>query len=316
MDEKISLVVVGVGHLGWHHLRLASSLPCWQCAGAYDIDPGRLARACQEFGVPQLGSLEEAIQVAQAAIVATPTVSHLEVAGRFLQAGRHVLVEKPLATTVAEGEELVSMAAQKNLVFAVGHVEFFNPAVQALLQRSPRPRYLEAQRLSPYTGRSLDVDVVLDLMIHDLQIAQAANGGAGLREIRAVGVPVLSPQVDLANVRLEFANGCVANLTASRVAADRVRKLRVFEPDAYYSIDYSQQSVHAFRLARQKGEPQILPLVLAVEQAEPLAQEHLAFATAICQRTTPLVTGVEGLAALAAACTILEAIKEHPFSPG
>lgn len=311
MDETVSVVVVGVGHLGRHHLRLASSLPCWRCTGAYDTDQARLASLCQEFGVPRLGSLEEAVQAAEAAIVATPTVTHLEVAGRFLQAGRHVLVEKPLAATVGEGEALVSMAAQKDLVLAVGHVEFFNPAVQALLQRAPRPRYLEAQRLSPFSRRSLDVDVVLDLMVHDLQIAQALNPGVHLREIRAVGLPVLSPQEDLANVRLEFANGCVANLTASRVAADRVRKLRVFAPDAYYSVDYSQQSIHAFRLERHQDEPQIAPLIVPVEHAEPLAREHLAFAAAVRRRPTPLVTGVDGLAALQAACAIGKAIRQN-----
>ena len=194
------------------------------------------------------------------------------------------------------------------MILAVGHVEFFNPAVQAVLARSPRPRYLEAQRLSGFTRRSMDIDVVLDLMVHDLQLAQALNPGSPVREVRAVGVPVLSARVDLANVRLAFENGCVANLTASRVSSERVRKLRLFEPDAYYSIDYAEQSVSAYRLLRGGGEATIAPLDVPVEKGEPLAAEHVAFQRACRGEATMFVDGEAGAAALATAVAVVDAI--------
>jgi predicted dehydrogenase len=308
MEEPIAVAVVGVGHLGRHHLRLAATLPCWRCVGAFDTHRERLGALAAEYRVPALPSLEAAVERCQAAIVATPTVTHREVAEAFLAAGKHVLVEKPLAASVEEGEALVALAEAKGVVFGVGHVEFFNPAVQAVLAQKPQPRYLETQRLSPFTRRSLDVDVVLDLMIHDLHIVQALNAGARIAEIRAVGVPVLSPRVDLANVRLAFTNGCVANLTASRVSSERIRKLRIFATDAYYSVDYGEQSVHAVRLARGEPEPAIVPVPVSVDKAEPLAQEHWAFARRIRGESTPFVTGEAGLAALRAATAIVAAI--------
>jgi predicted dehydrogenase len=310
MSEQapLAVVVVGVGHLGRHHLRLARTLAGWRCVGAFDPDRARLEAVCAEFGAEPLASLDEAVTRAEAAVIASPTVTHREVAGRFIAAGRHVMVEKPIAAAVAEAREMVALARRQNIVLGVGHVEYFNPAVQAVVARAPRPRYLEAQRLSPFTRRSLDIDVVLDLMVHDLQLAQALNGGAPLKEVRAVGVPVLSERVDLANVRLEFATGCVANLTASRVSSERVRKLRLFEPDAYYSIDYAEQSVSAYRLVRTLGETTISPLDVKVEKAEPLAVEHLAFQRACRGEAGPFVDGEAGTAALAAAVAVVDAI--------
>ena len=310
MSEPLPLAVavVGVGHLGRHHLRLACTLPGWRCVGAFDPDRDRLEAICAEFGTEPLGSLDEAVARSEAAVIASPTVTHREVAERFIAAGRHVLVEKPIAASVAEAGEIVSLARRYDIVLGVGHVEYFNPAVQAVVARAPRPRYLEAQRLSPFTRRSLDIDVVLDLMVHDLQLAQALNGGAPLKEVRAVGVPVLSERVDLANVRLEFTTGCVANLTASRVSSERVRKLRLFEPDAYHSIDYAEQSVSAYRLVRSGGETTITPLDVRVEKAEPLAVEHLAFQRACRGEAGPFVDGEAGTAALAAAVAVVDAI--------
>ncbi len=301
------MVVVGVGHLGRHHLRLAATLPGWQCVGAFDSDRARLAELCATHNVPALASLEEAIERAAAAIVATPTVTHAEIVERFLALERHVLVEKPIASTVAEAQALVAAAARHRRVLGVGHVEFYNPAVQAVLAQRPRPRFVEAHRLSPFTRRSLDIDVVLDLMVHDLQITQALCGNAAITEVRAVGVPVLSDRTDLANVRLQFANGTVANLTASRVSSDRVRKLRVFATDEYYSVDYAEQSVSAFRLER-RGEPQITPLPVPVVRCEPLAAEHLAFQAACRGEISAFVDGSAGTAALAAAVAVVDAI--------
>jgi len=241
-------------------------------------------------------------------VVASPTVTHREVAEKFLAAGRHVLVEKPIAASVAEAHEMVRIARERGVALGVGHTEFFNPAVQAVLARAPHPRYLEAQRLSPFTRRSLDIDVVLDLMVHDLQLAQALNGGSPVTEVRAVGVPVLSSRVDLANVRLAFANGCVANLTASRVSSERVRKLRLFEQDAYHSIDYAEQSVSAYRLVREGTEATIAPVDVPVEKGEPLAAEHLAFQRACRGDLRSWVDGEAGTAALATAVAVVEAI--------
>ncbi len=304
----LPVAVVGVGHLGGHHLRLARTLPGWRCVGAWDPDRARLEALCSELGAEPLASLDDAVTRAQAVVIASPTATHREVAERFLAAGRHVLVEKPIAASVTEAREMVELARRNGVVLGVGHVEFFNPAVQAVLARAPRPRYLEAQRLSPFTRRSLDIDVVLDLMVHDLQLAQALNGGAALKEVRAVGVPVLSPRVDLANVRLEFVNGCVGNLTASRVSSERVRKLRLFEPDAYHSIDYAEQSVSAYRLVRAAGEATIEPIDVQVQKAEPLAGEHLAFQRACRGQTGPFVDGEAGTAALAAAVAVVAAM--------
>ncbi|MEP0774548.1 MAG: Gfo/Idh/MocA family oxidoreductase [Acidobacteriota bacterium] len=306
--HPIRVAVVGAGHLGRHHVRLAATLPGWECVGVVETDADRRDQVCREHAVPPLTTLEEAVERAEAAVVATPTVTHREVAGAFLAAGRHVLVEKPIAATVEEARELTRLAAEQRAVLAVGHVEFFNPAVQAVLARHPRPRYLEAQRLSPFTRRSLDIDVVLDLMVHDIQLAQALNATFPVREIRAAGVPVLSGRVDLANVRLEFANGCVASLTASRVSSERVRKLRLFEPDAYFSVDYAEQTVSAYRLSRTAAEPEILPLEVPVERGEPLAVEHLAFQRACRGLAGPLVDGEAGTAALETAVGVMEAI--------
>ncbi|MGE5236283.1 MAG: Gfo/Idh/MocA family protein [Acidobacteriota bacterium] len=305
---RISVAVVGVGHLGRHHVRLASTLPGWRPVGAFDPDRARLEAVCAEFGVTPLASLAHAVEACEAAVVASPTVTHREVTGAFLSAGRHVLVEKPIAATTSEAQEMVRAALVAGVALGVGHVEFYNPAVQAVLARQPRPRYVDAQRLSPFTRRSLDIDVILDLMVHDLQLALALNPGAPITEVRAVGVPVLSSRVDLANVRLEFANGCVATLTASRVSGERVRKLRLFEPDCYHSIDYSEQSVSAYRLRRDSTEPTIEPVSVAVAPGEPLAAEHLAFQRACRGEIGPFVDGVAGAAALASAVAVTEAM--------
>lgn len=307
-QRPLTVSVLGVGHLGRHHVRLARTLPGWSCAGAWDPDRQRLESICQEHGATPLASVEEAIERSEAVVIASPTVTHCELAVACLRAGRHVMVEKPIAATVAEGEQMVAEAKRSGVALGVGHVEFFNPAVQAVLARQPQPRYLEAQRLSPFTARSLDIDVVVDLMVHDLQIIQALNRHAPIREVRAVGVPVLSGKVDLCNVRLQLTNGCVANLTASRVSSERVRKLRLFEPDGYFSIDYAEQSVSAYRLVRGGAQAQIEPVAVVFDKAEPLAGEHLSFQRACRGEAGAFVDGTAGTAALSAAIAVVDAI--------
>jgi len=310
MSEKpspIRVAVVGVGHLGRHHVRLAANLDGWSMVGAWDTDRARLESVCAEFGAPALTAMEQAIERCDAVVIASPTVTHAEIAVAFLEAGKHVLVEKPIATAESEAEAMVAAAGRAGRVLGVGHVEFYNPAVQAVLARSPRPRYLEAQRLSPFTRRSLDIDVILDLMVHDIQLVQALNHDRAISEVRAVGVPVLSDRVDLANVRLEFEGGGVATLTASRVSSERVRKLRIFEPSAYYSIDYAEQAVSAYELDRSGPEPRIEPIAVEIEKDEPLALEHRAFQRACRGEDGPFVEGARGSAALAAARAIVAA---------
>jgi len=252
--KEVRLAVVGVGHLGRHHARVAASLAGYRVVGVHDHHPGRAAEVAGEFGLAMLTDLEEVAREAEAVVVATPTVSHAEVSRFFLDRGIHVLVEKPMTATRAEAEDLVARARRAGRVLQVGHVERYNPAIEAALSLVDSPRFIEVHRLGVFTARSLDVDVVLDLMIHDLQIVSALVQRP-VREIRAAGVPVLTPKLDIANARLEFDGGCVANLTASRVSAEKVRKCRVFAPSLYVSIDMQAQSVSAVRLSRDAGRP-------------------------------------------------------------
>ena len=309
MTRVVTAAVVGIGHLGRHHVRILSGMEGVRCLGAYDVDRGRLEAVTSEHGVPALESATAATE-AEAVVVATPTVNHRETAGMLLEAGCHVLVEKPIAATVTEAEALVELARRHDRVLAVGHVEFHNPAVPAALELAEQVRYLEAQRLSPFTARSVDVDVILDLMIHDLQITLAA-AGEDPTDIRAVGVPVLTDKVDLCHAWIEFDSGLVANLTASRVSAERIRKLRLFARDSYFSVDYSDQTVSSVQLQRTDGAPQILPRMVDVTRQEPLQAELDAFVTACRGLPANIVDGRTGAAALAAAVRVRESVEER-----
>jgi predicted dehydrogenase len=306
-NTQITAAVVGTGHLGRHHVRILANMDGVRCIGAFDNDHERLAEITAEHGVPALGSIAEAGE-ADAVVVATPTVTHREVAGQLLEAGCHVLVEKPIAATVPEADELVALARTKGKVLTVGHVEYHNPAVQAALALADDVRYLESQRLSPFTARSIDVDVILDLMIHDLQITLAVAGEAP-SEIRAVGVPVLTDKVDLCHAWVEFPGGLVANLTASRVSAERIRKLRLFARESYFSIDYAEQSVSSAQLVRGPKGFEIAPRIVDVAKNEPLKAELEAFVGACRGEPSPIVDGRTGAAALAAAITVRNCVE-------
>ncbi len=310
--NPLSVAVVGTGHLGRHHVRILAGMPGVRMLGAFDADPERLAVVTGEHGVPALPSAAAAA-AADAVVVATPTVSHREVAGLLLEAGCHVMVEKPIAASVTEGEELVELARSQQRVLAVGHVEYHNPAVQAALGEADGARYLETQRLSPFTARSVDVDVILDLMIHDLQIALAVAGERP-SEVRAVGVPVLTDKVDLCHAWMEFPSGMVANLTASRVSAERIRKLRVFARDSYYSVDYAEQTVASARLERGDGGTRIAPHEVAVQRREPLAAELEAFLATCRGDTVAHVDGGTGTRALATAVAIRDQVLTRGVS--
>lgn len=305
----LSAAVVGTGHLGRHHVRILSQRPDIRFIGAYDTDRDQLEAITKEHGVTALDSLE-AVHEADLVVVATPTVFHREVAGELLAADCHVMVEKPITATVSEAEELIALADKHDRMLAVGHVEYHNPAVQAALSEAGGVRYLESQRLSPFTARSVDVDVILDLMIHDLQITLAVAGEKP-SDIRAVGVAVLTEKVDLCHAWVEFPSGLVANLTASRVSAERIRKLRLFANAGYFSVDYADQTVQAAQLVRGNDGVDIKPRIVEVEKDEPLAAELGAFVKACRGEKTPLVDGRTGAAALEAAIAVRESAESR-----
>jgi predicted dehydrogenase len=306
---RLRVGVVGTGALGRHHARILSRLPDVEMVGIHDRRPDAAEAVAREHGVRAWESFEALAERLDAAVVAAPTVAHAELGCALLGRGVHVLVEKPMAASLAEADAL--LAAQGDRVLAVGHVEFHNPAVQALrkaLGSGDPPRFLEVQRLAVFTPRSLDVDVVLDLMIHDIQILHALDPRP-LAEVRATGIAVLSRRVDIANARIALASGCVANLTASRVSAERVRKLRAFLPSRYYSLDYQQQEIKGYRLETADGGARaILPDDLAVERGEPLKHELEAFLGACRGETAAYVDGRQGRAALATALAVGETI--------
>ena len=308
--KDLRLAVVGVGHLGRHHARVAASLAGFRVVGVHDHHPGRAAEVAAEFSLPVLAGFDDVAREAEAVVVATPTVTHAEVSRFFLERGLHVLVEKPMTASLAEADDLVARARKAGRVLQVGHVERYNPAIEAALSLVVSPRFIEVHRLGVFTARSLDVDVVLDLMIHDLQIVSAFVGRP-VREIRAAGVPVLTPKLDIANARLEFDGGCVANLTASRVSAEKVRKCRLFAPSIYVSIDMQAQSVSAVRLVREGARAEMHPVPVPVSREEPLARELADFRRAVVDGTRPLVSGEDGRDALALAERVLAAVETH-----
>jgi len=308
--DPVRIAVVGVGHLGRHHARIASSSPGARLTGVLDIKPDRAADVAREFGGRPLPDLDAVAAEADAVVVATPTVSHSEIACRLLERGRDVLVEKPMAASLQEADAILAAARTAGRIVQVGHVERYNPAVEAALAIAGRPGFVEVHRLGVFTPRSLDVDVVLDLMIHDLQIVRALAGEPAL-EVRAAGVPVLTRKVDIANARIAFAGGCVANLTASRVSTEKVRKCRIFAPSVYVSIDMQAQSVRALRLSRNGGDKQIVPVEVEIGRQEPLALEMADFVRAVRDRSDPVVSGPVGREALALAEQVQAAIAEH-----
>ena len=301
------MAVIGAGSFGRHHLRILSKSSNAQLAGVVDSNPDRAAAAAAEYACPIFTSPEELAGKADAAIVAVPTSAHAEVGCALLENGIDVLVEKPIAHDLASARRLVETAARHGRILQVGHLERFNPAVAALKNMVRLPLFFEIHRLSLFNPRSLDVDVVLDLMIHDLDIVLDLVG-AMPEEIRAAGISILSDKVDIANVRLAFPGGCVANLTASRVSTERVRKLRLFQPHQYISLDYQKQDAMVFTVS---GNQQIGFQPLSVAKDEPLRLEIEAFLEAVGSRRRPPASGEEGLRALEIALAILGKIEEH-----
>lgn len=301
------IAVVGAGAFGRNHLRVIRDSERASLAAVLDIDRERAAAAAQEFGCPAAASLAEVADLAGAAVVAVPTTHHHAVAAELMEAGLDVLVEKPVAVTTEEARDLCSIAARRERILQVGHLERFNPAVLAMRKILTRPLFFEIHRLSVFTPRSLDVDVVADLMIHDLDILLSITG-AMPEEVRAAGIPILSRKADIASVRLAFPGGVVANLTASRASTERVRKLRLFQPGQYISVDYARQDCIAIGVDEQR---QVKIQHVPVEKREPLAVQLDAFIDSIQSRSAPAVDGVAAARALEAARLILDKIEEH-----
>jgi predicted dehydrogenase len=301
------VAVIGAGSFGRHHLRILGKSPNALLAGVVDSDPGRVAAAGAEYGCPVFATPSELAGKIDAAVVAVPTSAHAEVGCTLLESGIDVLVEKPIAHDLASAQRLVETAARHGRILQVGHLERFNPAIAALKGMVRLPLFFEIHRLSLFSPRSLDVDVVLDLMIHDLDIVLDLVGKMP-EEIRAAGISILSEKVDIANVRLAFPGGCVANLTASRVSTERVRKLRLFQPHQYVSLDYQKQDAVVFTVS---GNQQIGFQPLSVAKDEPLRLEIEAFLAAVGNRSRPPASGEEGLRALEIALAILGKIEEH-----
>jgi len=328
MTQPIRAAVVGAGHLGRHHARLYAAIPRARLVGVADIEPERARQVAAAYGAEATTDYRELIDQVDAASIAVPTESHFAVARDFIERGRAVLIEKPLTRSLAEADELLALAEQHAVPIQVGHVERFNPALVAARRHLTTPLYIDCDRISPFTFRSLDIGVVLDLMIHDLDILLDLVP-APVATVEAVGVPVLSGHEDIANARLSFANGCVANLTASRVAARAVRKLRIFQPDAYISLDYGRQRALLYR--KRPGAPDatkidlaaiqdpnsfVFEKLIAVEEVpteaqEPLEQELLAFLDCIATGTPPPCSGQDARRALELACRILESIESN-----
>jgi predicted dehydrogenase len=308
----VKVGVIGVGALGRHHARIYAALPGVELVGVCDVREEAAAIA-REYGVAFFSDFRALAERIEAASVATPTVSHCRIACALLAEGKSVLVEKPIAPTLAEADRMIAVADQTGARLQVGHLERFNPAVRAARRIVRQPRFFEVDRLSVFTERSLDIDVVTDLMVHDLDILSWFVG-APVASVRAVGIPILSPKVDIANARIEFQDGCVANLTASRVSAEKVRKMRFFHAGGYVSVDYAAQQAVALELlpaASPTVRPSIAGRPLEVEKDEPLRAQLASFIASVAGRTQPEVDGRTGRMALELALSVTEEIKRH-----
>ena len=342
-STPLNVAVAGAGAFGRNHLRVyreleQSGLPVC-LAAVIEADPATAASAAAAYGVPAFASIESCLAAdlkIDAASVCVPTLHHASVAQSLLAAGVDLLIEKPFASTVAEADEIIAIAVRHQRIVQIGQLERFNPAVTAARAHLNRPMFFEAHRLSIFTPRSLDVDVVLDLMIHDLDIVLSFVASP-VREVRAVGLPILSNKVDIANVRIEFENGCIANFTDSRVSTERVRKLRFFQPHQYLSLDFARQDllmIDAPAAAASLDPAQLAALAaaasqdathpsaglslrkIAVEQGEPLRLEIESFLESVRTRMQPVVSAADGRAALALALEINREIAEHAHRAG
>lgn len=306
-ERKLRVGVVGVGSMGKNHARVYSELPAAEFTAILDPNAEVAGPLAEQYGAKLAGSLEEFLELIDAATIASPTAFHHATALPMIKAGKHLLIEKPITASTSEAVELVEAAHQAGVILQVGHIERFNPALSALEALLTQPKFIEAHRLSPFPNRSTDIDVVLDVMIHDLEVILHLVRSP-LASLDAVGVPILSPRAaDIANVRLRFENGCVANITASRVSIEKMRKIRIFQPDTYISLDYQDQSGKIFR----KTGFSISQDDVTVEKDEPLKVELASFVDCALAGQEPRVSGKQAAAALELAVRISREINEQ-----
>lgn len=330
--DKIKLGVIGVGHIGKNHARIASELQGAEFTAIYDSNAAAAAEIARQFGVQAVSSLDQFAALVDAATIATPTPTHYEIGKVLLGARKHLLIEKPIADNTANARELADLAREHGLILQVGHVERFNPVLGALEELLTRPRFIESHRLSPYPNRSTEIGVVLDLMIHDLEIILHLVRSP-VKSVDAVGVPVLSRGEDIANARIRFENGCVANVTVSRISPEKMRKIRVFQENAYLSLDYQAQEGYIFRLARQEEENsslfkkllsakesaivsefagrRIVREPVEIDKGEPLKRELQSFVDCCRKGAEPKVSGYQATAALELAIEITRIIENQ-----
>jgi predicted dehydrogenase len=307
--SRVSIGVVGIGHLGNYHLQKYASMPDCRIFGVADLDGERARKASELYGCKALPDHRDLIGKIDAVSIAVPTFSHYSVAKDFLEAGVDVLLEKPIAVTLDEADELIAIAGARGAIFQIGLIERFNPAIVALREVMGKPLFIEAHRLHPFFERGTDVDVVLDLMIHDLDIISIFVPSA-VRSVDAVGVPVLSSKVDIANARLTFEDGCVANITASRISGKTMQKIRFFGMDGYHAVDYGKRELVSLRRVNGEGGcAQIAENPVEVKRLDPLEVEIRSFIQSVINRTEPQVSGRDGRHCLELAVRILESMK-------
>jgi len=306
LNKRIRVAVIGVGYLGQFHAEKYAGLQNVNLVAVIDIDRQRSSEIAAKLGTTGLCDYREIIGKVDAVSIAVPTLYHYEVAKFFLENGVHILLEKPITTTLEEAGELIKIAREKNLVLQIGHLERFNPVILALDGVIKEPRFIESTRIAPFKSRGTDVNVVLDLMIHDIDIIQYLVRSP-VKQINSIGAPVFTSEEDIANARIEFENGCVANVTASRISLKSERRMRIFQPDAYISLDFQHKKVAVFR----KGEGEMLPGVPKVDidekvlaQVDALQEEIKSFVASICGGNPPVVTGEDGKRALETALLI------------
>jgi predicted dehydrogenase len=310
LSDEIPVAVLGVGEHGKKHARELKQVAGAELVGVYDLRPERTRETATELAVRAFESLDEALATARAVSVVIPTTDHAAIARQAFARGVDVLLEKPVTRTVEEADELIELAERAGRILQVGHLERFNPGVVAARAATTHPMFFEIHRLGVFSPRSLDVDVVFDLMIHDLDLVLWMVE-APWHDVRAVGLPVLSDKVDIANARVEFENGAVANLTASRVSTEKVRKFRYFQPNEYFSIDFPRRDATLIRVDRSGPSPRIAFQKLPTTPQEPLRAELEAFVESVRTRRAPLVGGREGKQALALAVRVMNCIEEH-----
>ncbi|MDP8262809.1 MAG: Gfo/Idh/MocA family oxidoreductase [Candidatus Ancaeobacter aquaticus] len=303
--EKLKAVVIGVGHLGRHHARVYTELQDVELVGVVDSDSGRGNKVAKKHNVQYYSSIEPILDTVDVANVVVPTPAHFEIAEKLLCSGVHVLIEKPITETLEQAEKLVKLQKEKDVVLQVGHIERFNPAIRAVKDIVFNPMFVEVHRLCPYNPRGTDVGVVLDLMIHDIDILLNLVPSP-VKEIRAVGINVVSENDDIANARIEFENGCVANIAASKIGNKEMRKIRIFQNKAYISLDYQNQNGYIYTMNNAKVRRKKIPL----KKDEPLKSEIQSFIESVKKNEVPLVTGEHGLHALEVAMEIIAQIRE------